>query len=159
MARRPTSPDLKNLKIGQSTTKKSRHDSKRGNPASTRAKGLVQTCTYTIIQTLLFQPKKRSHPSPQPIRKSKKRTYIVDSGASLHMMEEKLSLSSGKEKPVRQTKNHLEVQAANGIVRPTKDREGLHPGAGHLLYVKPVEDSPSILSLGRLCNELTYSFS
>ena len=69
----------------------------------------------------------------------------------------KLSLSEGK-------KNNTKDQALPGDPyreqhRPFHERgEGLHPGAPHL-YVKLVADSPLVLSLGRMCDELWFSYS
>ena len=59
--------------------------------------------------------------TPKPIMRSKGRMYIVDSGASSHMMMEKSSPCPQEDKTIRQTKHHLEIQTANSIVRCAKE--------------------------------------
>ena len=56
-------------------------------------------------------------------------------------------------------KDNLEIQAANGIVRSTKAAKAHIQELGMYLYVKFVEDSPSVLSLGRLCDGLGYLYT
>ena len=89
--------------------------------------------------------------------KSKDRMFFVDSGVCLRMMGNVLSLSAGQ--TIRQTKNDLEIQTGNGIVRSTKEANAYIQDLDTHLYAKLVEDSPSLLSLGRVCDELGCSFS
>ena len=49
-----------------------------------------------------------------------------------------------------------ETNTANVYCRQWCSGKGLHPGAH--VYVKLVEDPPSVLSPGRLCDELEYSY-
>ena len=79
---------------------------------------------------------------PRPIIKSKDRMYIVDTGASLHMMEESSTLSAGRES-IRQTKNYLEIHTANGSVYFSKEA---------IDYIR------ELWSLGRCCDELGCSY-
>ena len=66
------------------------------------------------------------------------------------------SVSSQERKSVRQTNIHL---TASGIVRSTKEARVYIQELGTYSYVKFVEDSPSVLSLRRLCGELECSYS
>ena len=76
--------------------------------------------------------------------------YIVDSGASLHMMGLS-SLSEKEKKTIRQSSKILDIQTANDIVLSDTQAKGLH---NNYLWVHLVEDSPSVLSMGRLCHEI-----
>ena len=76
------------------------------------------------------------------------RMYIVDSGAALHMMAAS-SLSAGKE-------DHTEDQKLpgdpnrEGTIRSTEEARVDIQELGTYLYVKLVDEFPSVLSLGRL---------
>ena len=70
----------------------------------------------------------------KPIIKSKSRMYIVDSGASLHMMR-KLNHSFPQElKTIRHTKDNLDVKTAIGVAGSTTEAK-VQPGFLPLLQV------------------------
>ena len=76
---------------------------------------------------------------------SKERMYIVDSVASSHTM--RLSSVNKKEKKtIRRSVTDAQAKVYS------KD-------FGAYLWIHLVKDSPSVLTLGRLCNELGYSYS
>ena len=80
--------------------------------------------------------------------------YIVDSGASLHMMGSP-SLNDKEKKTIRQSNKIVDIQTANCIVvsdRQTAVYTTKELGPYQLIHL--VKDSPSALSLGRLCNDL-----
>ena len=79
--------------------------------------------------------------------------YVVDSGASLHPTE-KSYLFPHEKKTIRKTTHDLEIQTANGIVRSVNEAKVFIQELSTCLNVKLVDDSPSALSLGRLCDEL-----
>ena len=83
---------------------------------------------------------------------------IVNCRAYLHMMV-KSSLIGQERKNIRNREDNLEIQTANGIVRSTKEAKVFIQELGTYFYAKLVEDYPSVLSLGRLCDELGYSYS
>ena len=87
---------------------------------------------------------------PKSIIKSKERMYIVDRGASLHVMGASCAPQETA-KPYEQTNNDFEVQTASGIVRSAQEARVYIQEFGTHFYVKLVEDSLSALYLGRLC--------
>ena len=91
----------------------------------------------------------------KPIVESKDRLCNVDGGAYLHLMAGKVSLSTQKRKT--HTTQRKIPQTAKGIVPSTKKARGYKEEFGTRFYVKVVQDSPSVLSLGRLCDELAFS--
>ena len=82
------------------------------------------------------------------------RMYIVDSGGSFHVLGIS-SLSPREKRRPRKSEHVLGIQATSGIyvldvaTRSTYSR----------LWVHLAEDSPSALSLGRLCNDSCSSHS
>ena len=85
---------------------------------------------------------------------SKERVYTVDSGASLHMRDYLLW-----KKTIRQSSKSLDFQTANGIVVSDAQAKVYIKERGANVWVRVVEDSPSVLSLGRPCNELGHHYS
>ena len=81
--------------------------------------------------------------------------YIVDSGASFGRS---FTLSAGKE---NRTTDQKRLEDPNPewhrLFRP--EGEGYIQELGTHFFVKLVGDSPSILSLGRLCDDLGFSYS
>ena len=96
--------------------------------------------------------------TPKPIIKSKDRMHVVDSGASLRMMEKALSLRR-KNQTKRHSNNTCEIQTANGMVLFHKNTMVYIQEHGTCLFEKLVEDSPSVLSLGRLFDEWVYLYT
>ena len=97
----------------------------------------------------------------KPIITSKGRMYIVDSGASLHVMVES-SLTP------QETENHTTDQHLPGDPNrkprmawsvPLARRRFTSRISAPTFYWKSVEDSTSELSLRRVCDELEYSYS
>ena len=82
---------------------------------------------------------------------------MVDRGASLHVGSS--SLNNKEEKTIRQSNHILDVQTANGIVVSNTHTKVYIKELGAYLWVHLVEDSPSVLPSGTLCNELGYSYS
>ena len=92
------------------------------------------------------------------VMQPKKRMYIVDQGASLHMM--RLSLLNHREKKtIRQSINILDFQTTNGIVVAETQAKVYIKELGAHQWIRLVKDSPSVLSLGRRSNELRYAYS
>ena len=79
---------------------------------------------------------------------------------SVHIMEESFLFSPQETFSTRQIQTCLEVQTANGVVQSTKEARVFYiQELGTHLYDKFVEVSHSVLSHGRLCDELEYSNS
>ena len=79
---------------------------------------------------------------------SKERMSMDDSGASLQMMGSS-SLNDKEKKTIRQSSTILDIQTANGIVVSDTQAKVYIKEFGACPWVHLVEDSPSVLSLGR----------
>ena len=69
------------------------------------------------------------------------------------------SLNHKEKKTPRQSNNILDVQIANSIMVSDTQANVYIKELGANLWEYLVEDSPSVPSLGRLCNELGSSYS
>ena len=76
---------------------------------------------------------------------------MVDSGASVHMMGFS-SLNCAEKQTIRQSSKILDNQTASGIVVSDTQAKVYNMELGAYLWTHLVKGSPSVLSLGRLCN-------
>ena len=90
-------------------------------------------------------------PAPSVI-KLKEREFVVDSGASMHILSRK-DLNSAELEIVRVSKSPTTVVAANGEVH-TKEEATVYV-KNWILFVtgKLLEDTPAVFSLGKLCQD------
>ena len=79
--------------------------------------------------------------------------YTVDSGTSLHMMDESSPYCAG----VTTTTGHLEIQSESGIVRSTKEAKVFIQELCLHLPVREVDGRFSFVIVA--CDELGYSYS
>ena len=89
---------------------------------------------------------------------NKYRQYIIDSGASLHMVARK-SLSRKEQSSLRRTSEPLQLQTANGIVLAEWEVEVEIIPLKVKLWALVLDNTPSVLSLGRLIEDEKFSFS
>ena len=83
-------------------------------------------------------------------------TCIVDSGASIRMLEYPLCLPKEK-MTIRRSEHIMDILNANVFVDSVLKAKVHIEELGFNLWLL-VEESPSVLSLGRLCNELGYFY-
>ena len=69
------------------------------------------------------------------------------------------SLTLKEKKTTRNTKSYLKIQTAIGIVHSATGAKVFAKEFGTYLFVKLVENDPSEICVGRLCDELSYSYS
>ena len=93
---------------------------------------------------------------PKEIQNGLHRASNIDSGASIHM---EISSLTASENTTERTSECTLRQTADGLVEAFTKAPVLIKELGIQLRVYLVEDSPSVLSLGRLCNEVEYSYS
>ena len=94
---------------------------------------------------------------PKEMQNRLRRASNIDSGASIHM--EISSLTASKNITERTSECTLGRQTADGFVEVFTKAPVHIKQLGTKLRVYLAEDSPSVLSLGRLCNEVEYSYS
>ena len=71
--------------------------------------------------------------------------YIVESGASLHVMALS-SLNNNEKNTIRQSNNILGIQTASGVLVSDMQEQVYIMEFGAYLWLRLVEDSPSVLS-------------
>ena len=106
-------------------------------------------------KTTFFSPSEnRCLPSPSTIKPEVRE--FVDSGASMHMISVKY-LNSAELETVTTSRSPMTVFTANGDVK-TNEEAVVYVRVGFFLTMKLLEDTPAVLSLGKLCDEHGYSY-
>ena len=91
------------------------------------------------------------------VMKPEEREFVVDSGAFMHTLSRK-DLNSAELEPVKVSKSLTTVVTANGEVQ-TKEAATVYVKELDLFVtVKLLEDTPAVLSLGKLCQDQLYSY-
>ena len=86
-----------------------------------------------------------------------KREFVADSGASMHMVSKK-DLNKAELETVRISTNPIMVVTANGEV-PAKEEAAVYVRELDLFVtLMLLENTPAVLSLGKLCEEFGYSY-
>ena len=89
--------------------------------------------------------------------KLEEREYVVDSGASMHMISKK-DLNSAELETVTTSRSPTTVITANGEVQTHEEAIVYVKELDIFLTMKVLEDTPAVLSLGKLCDEHGYSY-
>ena len=94
--------------------------------------------------------------APSTIKRGK-REFVVDSGASMHMVSKK-DLDSAELKTVTTSRSPTTVITANGEVQTNADAFVYVRELDIFLTMKVLKDTPAVLSQGKLCDEHGYSY-
>ena len=89
--------------------------------------------------------------------KPEEREFVVDSGASMHMVSKK-DLNKAELGTVRMLKNPTTVETASGEVPAKEEATVSVRDLDLFVTVMLLEDTPAVLSLGKLCEELGYIY-
>ena len=89
--------------------------------------------------------------------KLEEREFVVDSGASMHMISKK-DLNSAEMDTLTKSCSPTTVIAANGEVQTHEEATVYVKELDMFLTMKVLEDAPAVLSLGMLCDEHGYSY-
>ena len=95
-------------------------------------------------------------PSPSKI-KPEEREFVVHSGVSMHMTRRK-DLNSAELETVRISRCLTSVITANGEVQTHEEETVYVREVDMFLTVKILEDTPAVLSCGKLCEDHGYSY-
>ena len=90
---------------------------------------------------------------PASTLKPEEREFVVDSGASMHMIS-KQDLSDAEMDTLTKSCSPTIVITANGEVQTHEEAKDLEK----FLTMKVLEDTPAVLTLGKLCDEHGYSY-
>jgi hypothetical protein len=86
------------------------------------------------------------------------RHFIIDSGASFHLISRE-ELSKKEAAQIRRMKKPIHLRSANGLTTATHDVElSLIELGNEKVVALVLEDTPSVLSLGKLCSENGYDY-
>ena len=108
-------------------------------------------------KTTFFSPSENwCLPAPSTL-KAEEREFVVDSGASMHMISKK-DLNSVELETVTTSRCPTTVITANGQVQTNEEATVYVRELEKFLTVKLLEDTPAVLSLGKLCDEHGYSY-
>ena len=90
-------------------------------------------------------------------RESEERDFVVDSGASMHMVSEK-DLNSAQLETMRTSRSPTTVMTANGEVRTNKEATENVKQLDFFVNVMLLQETPAVLSLGKLCEQHGYTY-
>ena len=89
--------------------------------------------------------------------KPEEREFVVDSGASIHMISKK-DLSNAEMDTLTKSCSPTTVISANGEVQTHGEATVYVKELDIFLTMKVLENTPAVLSLGKLCDENGYSY-
>ena len=108
-------------------------------------------------KTTFFSPSEnRCLPAPSTL-KPEESEFVVDSRATMHMISKK-DLNSAELETLTTWKIATTVITANGEVQTHEEATVYVKELDILLTMKVLEDTPAVLSLGKLCDEHGYSY-
>ena len=88
---------------------------------------------------------------------TEERMFVVDSGASMHMLSKK-DLSSDEMNTLRRSRTSTTVMSANGEVQTNEEAQVYVHDLYLFVTVQVLEETPAVLSLAKLCSELGCSY-
>ena len=94
---------------------------------------------------------------PASTLKPEEREFVVDSGASMHMISKK-DLSDAEMDTLTKSCSPTIVITANGEVQTHEEATVYVKELDIFLTMKVLENTPAVLSLGKLCDENGYSY-
>ena len=94
---------------------------------------------------------------PASTLKPEEREFVVDSGASMHMISKK-DLCDSEMDTLTKSCSPTIVITANGEVQTQEEAIVYVKELGIFLTMKVLENTPAVLSLGKLCGENGYSY-
>ena len=104
----------------------------------------------------LFSPSE-NRCQPASTLKPEEREFVVDSGASMHMISKK-DLNDAEMDTLTKSCSPTTVITANGEVQTHEEATVYVKELAIFLTMKVLEDTPAVLSLGKLCDENGYSY-
>ena len=94
---------------------------------------------------------------PASTLKPEEREFVVDSGASMHMISKK-DLSNAEMNTLTKSCSPTIFMTANGEVQTHEEAIVYVKELDILLTMKVLDNTPAVLSLGKLCDENGYSY-
>ena len=91
------------------------------------------------------------------ISEPEEREFVVDSGASRHMVSKK-DLNSAESETMRTSRSPTTVMTANGEVETREEAREIVKELNLFVTVMFLEETPAVLSLGKLCEDHVYTY-
>ena len=113
--------------------------------------------SYSENRHMFFKPSPASNVSSSLLGTSKERTFFVDSGASLHMINKSDSAPEDQEM-IYKSKGPPVIVTAIGTTHTTKEATVCVCDLDMFVEVQVLKESPAVLSLGNLCEERGCSY-
>ena len=113
-----------------------------------KLKNADKTTFYTAIEATVM-------PTPTS-KRQEERQFVVDSGASMHMTS-KGDLSSDELDTLRKSRHLSVVLTTNGEVHTNEEAQVFVHDQNPFVTVELLEETPAVLSLGKLCENHGYS--
>ena len=104
-----------------------------------------------------FSPEVWCLPAPSST-KPQEREFVVDSGASMHMLSRKDQDSAGTLESIRVSRKPTTVITANGVVQINEEATVYVYDLDLFVTAQILEDTPVVLSLGKLCEDHGCSY-
>ena len=146
-------PTLQNLRIGL----RRRQSGKSKVPAKQRGSWPKTLKVKEQERAAFLSPSEnRCLPAPSTV-KPEEREFVVDSGASMHMISKK-DLNDAEMDTVTKSCSPTIVIIANGEVQTHEEATVHVKELDMFLTMRVIENSPAVLSLGKLCDENGYSY-
>ena len=118
-----------------------------------------QKCVFKLKEheraAFFSSPENRCHLAST--LKPEEREFVVDSGASMHMISKK-DLSEAEMDTLTKSCSPTIVITANGEVQTQEEAIVYVKELDMFLTMKVLENTPAVLSLGKLCDENGYSY-
>ena len=143
-------PTLQNLRI----VHKKRQSGKSKVPAKQLAKNVVKLKEH---ERAAFFSSLENRCLPASTLKPEEREFVVDSGASMHMISKK-DLSNAEMDTLTKSCSPTIVITANGEVQTHEEAIVYVKELDIFLTMIVLENTPAVLSLGKLCDENGYSY-
>ena len=90
-------------------------------------------------------------------KKLEEREFVVDSGASMHMVSKK-NLNSAELETMRTSRSPTTMMTANGEVQTREEATAYVKRLDLFVKVMLLEETPAVLSLGKLCEHHGFSY-
>ena len=107
-------------------------------------------------KTACYSPTETKAAPVRVSRNPEDRMFVVDSGASMHMLN-KIDLSSDEMDTLRRSRNPTTVVTANGEVETNEEAQVFVHDLDLFVTVQLLDETPADLSLGKLCSEHGHS--
>ena len=115
-----------------------------------------QRCAQSERQDYILLAHGRMGPPAASMKEPEEREFVVDSGASMHIVSKK-DLDSAELETMRISRNPTTVMTANGEVQTREEATVYVKELDFFVTVMLLEETPTVLSLGKLCEDHGYT--